>query len=33
MNDSNEEFQANEKASAEAWGVNYVRHQYLVVKM
>ncbi len=30
---NSEEFQANEKASAEAWGVNYVRHQYLVVKM
>ena len=28
-----EEFQAQEKASAEAWGAKYVRHQYLVVKM
>ena len=28
-----EEFQAQEKAGAEAWGAKYVRHQYLVVKM
>ena len=28
-----EEFQSEEKVTAEAWGVQYVRHQYLVVKM
>lgn len=28
-----EEFQMAEKAGAEAWGVQYVKHQYLVVKM
>ncbi len=28
-----EEFQATERATAEAWGATYVKHQYLVVKM
>ena len=28
-----DEFQAQEKITAEAWGAKYVRHQYLVVKM
>jgi hypothetical protein len=28
-----EVFQSEEKATAKAWGVQYVKHQYLVVKM
>lgn len=28
-----DEFQSQEKASAEAWGATYTKHQYLVVRM